>query len=118
MIALGKAQKNQCMKVIISKVFRLIASFSLSLVLSSCAIYSTNFNCPGGRGARCAMLSDVDKKVTSGEIETVYFDKKCKSGRCREVKDTPEQQLNTHQAKTEFLEPEASSYQEVFTDAD
>ena len=53
--------------------FRLLALSCLTLTLSSCATYSTGFNCSGGRGANCVMLSEVDRRVTSGEIETVYF---------------------------------------------
>jgi hypothetical protein len=92
--------------------FRLIALSSLSIILSSCATYATGFNCSGGRGANCVMLSEVDQKVTSGEIETVYFNKKCKSGRCKEVGDTPEQQFGTHQAKIELVEPVTTKYQD------
>ena len=109
----ARAQLKQNLRV----TFRLLISFSLALTLSSCAVYSAGFNCSGGRGAKCVMLSDIDQKISSGEIETVYSDKKCKSGRCKEAKDTPEQQLGTHQTKIELLNPEADQW-EVFTDAD
>lgn len=82
------------------------------LTLSSCATYSTGFNCSGGRGANCVMLSEVDRRVTSGEIETVYFDKKCKSGRCKEVQDAPEQQFGTNPLKIELVEPAKTDYQD------
>ena len=45
-------------------------------LLSSCAIYSSGFHCPDSKGARCMMLSEVDKIVDSGEIETIYQNKK------------------------------------------
>ncbi|MEM6338603.1 MAG: hypothetical protein AAF673_01595 [Pseudomonadota bacterium] len=51
--------------------------------LASCAIYSSGFNCSDSRGARCMMLSDVDALVDSGEIETIYQNKKCKKGKCK-----------------------------------
>ena len=95
-----------------SLTFRLLTLFCLTLTLSSCATYATGFNCSGGRGANCVMLSEVDRKVTSGEIETVYFDKKCKGGRCKEVGDTPEQQFGTHQAKIELVGPVTTDYQD------
>ena len=88
-----------------SLTFRLLTLSCLSLTLRSWATYATGFNCSGGRGANCVMLSEVDRRVTSGEIETVYFDKKCKSGRCKEVQDTPEQQFGTNPLKIELLEP-------------
>jgi len=98
--------------------FRLLALSCLTLTLSSCATYSTGFNCSGGRGANCVMLSEVDQRVTSGEIETVYFDKKCKSGRCKEAQDTPQQQLGTNPLKIELVEPARTDYQGAVTDAD
>ena len=97
--------------------FRLLTLSCLTLTLSSCATYSTGFNCSGGRGANCVMLSEVDRRVTSGEIETVYFDKKCKSGRCKEAQDTP-QQLGTNPLKIELVEPARTDYQGAVTDAD
>ncbi|WPY01743.1 hypothetical protein Trichorick_01661 (plasmid) [Candidatus Trichorickettsia mobilis] len=54
----------------------------LMICLSSCAVYSTGFNCADSKGARCVMLSEVDRRVDSGEIETVYLDKKCKGKAC------------------------------------
>jgi len=92
--------------------FRLLILSCLSLSLSSCATYSTGFNCSGGRGANCVMLSEVDRRVTSGEIETVYFDKKCKNGRCKEAQDTPEQQFGTNPLKIELVEPAKTDYQD------
>jgi hypothetical protein len=92
--------------------FRLLALSCLTLGLSSCATYSTGFNCSGGRGANCVMLSEVDRRVTSGEIETVYFDKKCKSGRCKEAQDTPQQQFGTNPLKIELVEPAKTDYQD------
>jgi len=62
-----------------------IVTMLMMFTLSSCAVYSTGFNCPDSKGARCVMLSKIDQMVDSGEIETVY-NKKCKDGKCRESK--------------------------------
>jgi len=63
--------------------------------LSSCAVYSGSFNCGDSKGARCLMLSEVDRRVDSGEIETVYLDKKCKGKTCnKEINNVPKKALN------------------------
>ena len=63
--------------------------------LSSCAVYSTGFNCADSKGARCVMLSEVDARIDSGEIETVYLDKKCKGKACnKEISNVPKKALN------------------------
>lgn len=64
------------------KYFRLLTVLVLPVLLQSCSIYSSGFSCPEARGARCAMLSHVDNMIDSGEIETVYQNKKCRSGKC------------------------------------
>ncbi len=64
-----------------------------SSMLSSCSTYSTSFNCPDSKGARCSMLSEVDMMIDSGEIETVYLDKKCKKGKCQELANIPKKSL-------------------------
>jgi hypothetical protein len=47
------------------------------------------------------MLSEVDRRVDSGEIETVYLDEKCKGGTCnKEIKNVPKKALNqVHKVK-------------------
>jgi hypothetical protein len=47
------------------------------------------------------MLSEVDRRVDSGEIETVYLDKKCKGKACnKEISNVPKKALNqTHKVK-------------------
>jgi hypothetical protein len=47
------------------------------------------------------MLSEVDRRVDSGEIETVYLDKKCKGKACnKEISNVPKKALNqTHKIK-------------------
>ena len=80
---------------------RLLAIMLLMSCLSSCAVYSTGFNCADSKGARCVMLSEVDRRVDSGEIETVYLDKKCKGKACnKEISNVPKKALNqTHKIK-------------------
>ncbi len=74
----------------------------LPAVLSSCAVYSTGFSCPDSIGAKCVMLSQVDQMVDSGEIETVYMDKKCKGGKCKNNVNVPRRSLNEiHRIKIE-----------------
>ena len=86
----------------------------LTSCLSSCAVYSTGFNCDDSKGARCVMLSEVDRKVDSGEIEIVYFDKKCKTKICnKEVNNVPKKTLNQeYKVKIIDMEDNLSEYQE------
>ena len=80
---------------------RIAVLLILTSCLSSCAVYSTGFNCADSKGARCVMLSEVDRRVDSGEIETVYLDKKCKGKACnKEISNVPKKALNqTHKVK-------------------
>ena len=80
---------------------RITVLLILTNCLSSCAVYSTGFNCADSKGARCVMLSEVDRRVDSGEIETVYLDKKCKGKVCnKEISNVPKKALNqTHKIK-------------------
>ena len=81
--------------------------------LSSCAVYSTGFNCADSKGARCVMLSEVDRRVDSGEIETVYLDKKCKGKACnKEISNVPKKALNqTHKVKIIDTEDHLNEYE-------
>lgn len=95
MIKTGNNAEHDTAKII-GKQLPIIASLLLvlaSIMLSSCGVYSSGFNCPDSRGARCVMLSQVDKMVDSGEIETVYLDKKCKNGKCQELANVPKKSL-------------------------
>ena len=91
----------------------LVSLLILMSCLSSCAVYSTGFNCPDSKGARCVMLSEVDKRVDSGEIETVYFGKKCRGNACnKEMSNVPKKALNKiHKVKIEPIEDESYEYQ-------
>jgi len=82
--------------------------------LSSCAVYSTGFNCADSKGARCVMLSEVDRRVDSGEIETVYLDKKCKGKACnKEISNVPKKALNQiHKVKIIDTEDHFNEYQD------
>lgn len=81
--------------------------------LSSCAVYSGSFNCGDSKGARCLMLSEVDKRVDSGEIETVYLDKKCKGKACnKEINNVPKKALNQiHKVKIIDREDAVNEYE-------
>lgn len=91
-----------------------ISIFILPLLLSSCAVYSTGFNCPDSRGARCMMLSEVDRQIDSGEIEEVYLEKKCKGKNCdAEINNVPKQLLREiHKVKIMNSGRELSEYQD------
>ena len=94
--------------------FKVVSLLILSTCLSSCAVYSGSFNCGDSKGARCMMLSEVDKRVDSGGIETVYLDKKCKGKACnKEVNNVPKKALNQiHKVKIIGKEEGADEYEE------
>ena len=100
----------------IVKILNLIVILTLPLILSSCAVYSTGFTCPDSKGAKCVMLSEVDTMVDSGEIETVYADKKCKGGKCKSDANVPQKALNeVHRIK---VEPASDSDDVQYRDGD
>ncbi len=80
----------------------LLTYLVVSFLLSSCSTYSGQFICGDSRGAACTMLSEVDRKINSGEIEEIYKDKKCRGNKCTKHlnKDAePKLKLNqTHRA--------------------
>ena len=92
---------------------RIAVILILTSCLSSCAVYSTGFNCADSKGARCVMLSEVDRRVDSGEIETVYLDKKCKGKACnKEISNVPKKALNqTHKVKIIDTEDHLNEYE-------
>ena len=60
----------------------IIAVFSVS----ACSTYPSKFKCGEAKGLGCHRLSDIDKQITSGEIEQIYFNKnskKCRGLFCR-----------------------------------
>lgn len=61
---------------------KLVTSLMLTVFLNGCSVYSGKFTCGDSRGAPCVMLSEVDKKINSGEIVEIYKDRKCKGGKC------------------------------------
>jgi hypothetical protein len=61
----------------------LTLSLMALLLLSSCSTYSGKFACGDSKGANCVMLSEVDKRIDSGEIEEVYKEKKCSGDKCK-----------------------------------
>jgi hypothetical protein len=61
------------------------------------------------------MLSEVDRRVDSGEIETVYLDKKCKGkAACnKEISNVPKKALNqTHKVKIIDTEDHLNEHQD------
>lgn len=88
--------------------------FVLINTLSGCSVYSTGFNCPDSKGARCVMLSEIDKRVDSGEIETLYLDKKCKGENCsKQINDVPKKAIKPmHKVKIIPIEDGFGEYQD------
>jgi len=86
----------------------------LTTCLSSCAVYSGSFSCGDSKGARCVMLSEVDGQIDSGEIETVYLDKKCKGKACnKQTNNMPKKALNQiHKVKIIGKEEGAREYED------
>lgn len=67
--------------------------------LNSCAVYSKGFECKDARGVPCTMLSQIDRMVDNGSIETVYLekDKKCKGKNCKtnkNIENRPKLEMN------------------------
>jgi len=58
----------------------ILAVFSVS----ACSTYPSKFKCGEAQGLGCHRLSDIDKKITSGEIEQIYLNTENKnSKKCR-----------------------------------
>lgn len=77
---------------------KLASSLLLIALLTGCSTYSGKFTCGDSRGAPCVMLSEIDKKINSGEIVEVYKDKKCKSGKCsKDLNSLSEPKLKDNQ---------------------
>lgn len=90
------------MRTALTKILNLVIILTLPILLSSCAVYSSGFTCPDARGAKCVMLSEVDHMVDSGEIETVYAEKKCKGGKCKSTANVPQKAFTEiHKIKIE-----------------
>jgi hypothetical protein len=45
------------------------------------------FSCPDAIGGRCLMLSDIDARVSSGEIEEIYKKTRCSGKKCNKDGD-------------------------------
>lgn len=82
------------------KNFKIIAIICTLLTMSGCSTYPSKFRCGDAKGLGCTMLSEIDKKITSGEIEEAYKDKKktCRGRNCRSNKgedvNTPKLKAN------------------------
>ena len=63
--------KNPMTKSSIKNLVTKTLTFSLLLMLTGCKIYGTSFGCPNARGLPCMSMSEVDKRISSGEIEEV-----------------------------------------------
>jgi len=61
-----------------------ISIIFILLGLSGCSTYPTKFKCGDARGVGCTMLSEIDRQITSGQIEEAYKDnkKRCRGRNC------------------------------------
>ncbi len=83
---------------------KLLTSLMLTVFLSGCSTYSGKFTCGDSRGAPCVMLSEIDKKINSGEIVEVYKDKKCKGSKCSKDQNIPtEPKLKDNQTRRALI---------------
>ena len=60
---------------------RILLIIFLGFSLTACSSYPNQFKCGDARGLGCTMLRDVDMQIDSGEVETVYANRKknCKN---------------------------------------
>ena len=108
--------ENNTAETIGKKLLVITSLLMTSSMLSSCSIYSSGFNCPDSKGARCVMLSQVDNMIDSGEIETIYLDKQCKNGKCKEIANVPKRRLQqVHKVK---IEPMGDKIEDVIDEGD
>lgn len=54
----------------------------LVLLSQAACVSSANFSCPDAKGGRCMMLSEIDAKVSNGEIEKFHQSKRCFGRSC------------------------------------
>lgn len=54
------------MKKVIIKIAILVGAL---VILSSCSVYGTKFECKAGVGARCSSISKVNEMIDNGDIE-------------------------------------------------
>jgi len=70
-----------------NNIFRVI-KFTLVLLsavcISGCSTYPSKFKCGNAQGLGCTMLSEIDRQITSGQIEEAYKDnkKRCRGRSC------------------------------------
>ncbi len=105
---IDKANQPRSKKLAATPIPTVMVKPALSLValllLTSCSTYSGKFACGDSRGANCVMLSEVDKRIDSGEIEEIYKDKKCSGGKCKaKAKEEAEPSLKSTQSHTALI---------------
>lgn len=65
------------------KILQLILLVAAAFNLSACSTYKSKFRCGEASGISCTMLSEIDRQISSGEIEEVEKQKKCKGRNCK-----------------------------------
>jgi hypothetical protein len=65
----------------------ILRPFIVPFILTSCAGgYASHFDCPDASGYDCMSIDEVDKKITSGEIEELEERRKLKACKGRNCK--------------------------------
>lgn len=67
MVINNKQHKNQTKYRLIKKL-RTFSLLSTLMLISSCAVYKTGFECPAGQGEGCKSVTEVNEMVSRGEI--------------------------------------------------
>lgn len=88
----------------IVKQIKLTIYFFIIFCIAGCSTYSSHFECPDARGLNCVMLSDVDAKVSSGEIEEVYKGSSCKGKNCKKDEFEKPDLVSDSNVNAEFKE--------------
>lgn len=73
------------------KIFRFILVVIAVCNLSACSAYKSKFRCGEASGLSCTMLSEIDRQISSGEIEEVEKHTKCKGRNCKDKFDSNKQ---------------------------
>lgn len=50
------------------RLIKLLGSLGALLLVSSCAVYKTGFECPAGKGQGCKSVTEVNEMVSRGEL--------------------------------------------------
>jgi hypothetical protein len=81
-----------------------VVAITVAFLLTSCSSYSNKFACGSSSGAKCVMISEVDKMIDSGEIEEFHKKRKC-NGNKRCLKEASSPKLNEDKTHKVLVAP-------------